>query len=145
MKKVILSFLVVLISITSFTQTDSTSFANSETDKALANAIQKGLQLAETTGEFVVEQASDLVQQFITYRIIHESIWTGVLVIFLVLCAWCTVESFKENEGDFNNLATLGLTIITVLTFFGVIIKTIELLKVIVAPKIYIIEYFINK
>lgn len=46
-----------------------------KTDQALAKAIEKGMEVASKTGEFVVSQAPDLVKQFYVWSLVRNSIW----------------------------------------------------------------------
>ena len=39
-----------------------------ETDKQLAEILKKGLETAEKTGNFIVEQAPDLIRQLLIFK-----------------------------------------------------------------------------
>ena len=60
-----------------------------ETDQQLAEILKKGLEAAEKTGNFVVEQAPDLIQQLI--------VWKTCEYIFLILISIAFLFSIYIN------------------------------------------------
>ena len=40
----------------------------SKTDDQLAKILQKGIEVAEKSGQFIIEQAPDLIQQLIIWK-----------------------------------------------------------------------------
>lgn len=120
---------------------------NEELQKQLANAVQKGLELAETTGEFVIDQAPDLIKQLIMYNAIESALLALSGIIFFIV-GYKFVDSmvkktsiFDDDEFDpFLLFHSIPILIGSLLFFdnFG------TFLKCVIAPKIFLIEYFIK-
>ena len=56
-----------------------------ETDKQIAEILKKGLEAAEKSGNFVIEQAPDLVKQLITYKTVETSICVLIEITLMYL------------------------------------------------------------
>ena len=122
---------------------------NSETDKQIAEILKKGLEVAEKSGNFVIEQAPDLVKQLITYKTIETSIYVLIEISLIYLIFRYFKYLYKKNNEDsdfiFDNafhitgiIITSGVTIFTFIEFINDIF---DLIKLIFAPKIYLLEY----
>ena len=55
-----------------------------ETDKQLAEILKKGLETAEKTGNFIVEQAPDLIRQLLIWKTVEHSIYV-IMGISLII------------------------------------------------------------
>lgn len=53
-----------------------------ELDKQLAKLVEQSMELAEKTGDFILDQAPDLIQQFITWHTIEHLL--GILLAILL-------------------------------------------------------------
>lgn len=129
----------------------------SKTDEALAQVLTKALEAAEKTGQFVVEQAPDVVQQLVLYyTVLH---WASVALSLFILVGGMTlsVRSFKSafaraekdeyKDADHFGEFWLGLFagISSAVTFFALFIGNIsDALKITLAPKVWLIEYAAN-
>jgi len=111
-----------------------------ELEKQLAEILEKALAVAEQTGEFVIEQAPLLLQEFYRWHIAKYS-----LGIFLSLVSFVLIYKFskfmvKRTEDEsailINGLSTFPLITITAFIY--------KLLFILVAPKLYLIEYFLK-
>jgi len=146
---------------------------NDELKNQLAKAVEKGIALAEKTGEFVIDQVPDLVHQFLLWHAIDYSVWLVVGLILLVgvnlLTKQIGVKQIPEHDADkqhryiyrlgryfkkeyeydtLPNSLFLSFFIRVmgyVLVFSMIIQNVLGLLKIWIAPKIYLIEYFINQ
>lgn len=122
-----------------------------ETDQQLAEILKKGLEAAEKTGNFVVEQAPDLIQQLI--------VWKTCEYIFLILISIAFLFSIykwhksgikrHENFTYFSQeieFAIFCIYSIGVILIFGIALFTsfLNLIQILVAPKIWLIEYAAN-
>lgn len=122
-----------------------------ELEKQLANAVEKAMQLAETTGQFVIDQAPDLIQQFYMWHITSSVFF--IVLGATVMAGWYFLGHKKlydsEDEEEFlNRDSAVPLTVGWVVFTFGglsmIIVNVYNLLFILVAPKIYIIEHFIK-
>lgn len=142
MKKAILLLTAIIISVTSFSQ-DTTS--TSKTDEALATVIQKAMSLAEKTGDFVVEQAPDVIQQFFTYHLLREWVWCGVEIIFFIFLLWLTIKAIKSEGAEDFLFVIFMIVIVDFGVFCAIISSVLDIIQISVAPKVYLIEYFTNR
>lgn len=137
---------------------------NEELEKQLAELIKKSIELAEQTGEFVIDQASDLIQQFFMWHI-AENILYIVLFLIVGLVANKIGLSIGTKEEDFNDkggydsyITIRGRRGVEEIMIFGnvlfclfpLLISSIvifncikDLIFILVAPKLYLVEYFL--
>lgn len=124
------------------------------TDEALGKLIEKGIEVAEQTGKFVIDQAPDLLKEFYTWHICENifSILAGILILF---GAYKVVKLLGQDEEDYDtDLKLFGKhigfgTILTsaFMTLLGGIFMFVgiyQLVFILVAPKLYLIEHFVK-
>lgn len=129
-----------------------------ELEKQLAEVVKKSLEAAETTGQFVLDQAPDLINQFIMWRTAAHSFVIFVLLSVVVLLVfafqkigkstddgWSTKILGKYHDNDLVGIYGTLILFSSIICFTISMTELFQLLKIIVAPKIYIIEYFIDK
>ena len=133
---------------------------NDNLNEQLAIAVKKGIELAEKTGEFVVEQTPDLIREFLLWHTIESFI--DILICLTLLYVvyklrkkiYVTEDPYDSYEyskiGDkYYHIAGMWIYTILggviVLTSFIFLVEGISnVIKIQVAPKIYLIEYFLN-
>lgn len=164
MKKVIL-LIVLAFSLNINAQVkDSTKVDNFQnTDQVLSKIVEKALVVAEKTGNFVIEQTPLLLQEFYNWNITISIL--GILlgiVLFLfgryIPNLWIT---YKEKQGQysysyFNRYSKDdyldGSTVPAWILFgLGLLLSIVfittnlyNLLFLLIAPKLYLINYFIK-
>ena len=122
---------------------------NTETDKQIAEILKKGLEVAEKSGNFVIEQAPDLVKQLITYKTVETSICVliEITLMYLIFRYFKYLYKKTNENSDFisDNGLHVGAIIITsaliIFLFFVFIYDISNLIQLIFAPKIYLLEY----
>ena len=141
-----------------------------ELEKQLAEIVEKSLNVAEKTGEFVVEQAPLVLQEFYNWHM-AESIFFILLFIFLkiVVARAGRLWSYKTKEAipksQLTNYSLKGdgryypsdrhgdsdayffsnaIKVSSYVSLIGVFHNLYDLVFIIIAPKLYLIEYFIN-
>ena len=122
---------------------------NAETDKQIAEILKKGLEVAEKSGNFVIEQAPDLVKQLITYKTIETSISVLIEITLMYLIFRYFKYLYKKNneDSDFigvNSFHIGGILIssgVAIFMFITFITDISNLIQLIFAPKIYLLEY----
>lgn len=132
-----------------------------ELEQQLINVLQKAIEVAEQTGEFAIEQAPLLLQEFYMWHI-TESILSILLGIFLIITPYILYRIFRKPIDTYDSyddvkvgekycmmmpLAITGMLVSTVSIVCGIVIifdNISRLLKIIISPKLYLIEYFIN-
>lgn len=151
MKKIFL-LLVLSVSLFANAQKDSTKVDSfQKTDEVLSEIVKKALSVAEKTGDFAIEQAPLLLQEFynwhITKNILSVVMWLiFIIVVFLILRR---TKKYKEEKSlDFSDaeyffpvvFSYVGLIFFIVFLFISIY----DLVFILVAPKLYLIEYFIK-
>ena len=122
-----------------------------KTDEQLAEILKKGLEAAEKTGSFVVEQAPDLIQQLIVWKTC-EYILLILISVGLILSIKKWYNSAIKRYGDFDDFIDsvefVGFSIysIIVIPIFGIALfySFFNLVQILLAPKIWLIEYATN-
>lgn len=160
MKKLFLILALTVSFLVNATETDSTKVDNfKKTDEVLSKMVEKALTVAEKTGEFVVEQAPLLLQEFYAWHIAKSII--GILIGILIIVVGYNLRKIwgkkvdKEYCKDWDEIVLGGYAsenVSTVMTIvFSLIgglvvisINSYSLIFILVAPKLYLIEYFIK-
>jgi hypothetical protein len=158
MRKLFILCLMVLGTISSMAQTTPTkSQVNSELttekvdvtlsmEETLSAIVTKAMQVAEATGEFVMEQAPLLLQEFYAYRLILEWTWTISVGVFtfglLALLIFGWVGAVKNRDLDDAALPLTLLSFLWMVPFLIWVECFLDLLMLYVAPKLYLIDYF---
>lgn len=127
-----------------------------DTDKVLAVILQKALIAAEKTGQFVVEQAPDVVRQLLLYNTLISLFWTilGFVLLVQVSFAIRTVAQSRPMMDDYElshtvrSAACVKFGFGIARTLFGAWLGGTlfycnfnETMKLIFAPKVWLIEY----
>ena len=124
-----------------------------ETDKQLAEILKKGLETAEKTGNFIVEQAPDLIRQLLIWKTVEYSVYVilGIsLIIYFYRWTKKVSKEMKENEDDFedyfrdsfaNILIAIGQLSLLIIGMMLIAENLQDLIQIVFAPKIYLIEY----
>ena len=138
---------------------DSTPVDNfKKTDEQLAKVVKKALEAAEKTGDFVIEQAPLLLQEFYTWHIFKSSffilIGVALLIIGLNIGRVFGEKVDKDYSKDYNEIVLNGYALDEAYMILLIIVWGIGLLVlfsalynlafIIVAPKLYLIECFIT-
>lgn len=157
MKKLVL----VLVSALSFTvHAEEKSNDNfKKTDEVLSEVVKKALVLAEKTGEFAIEQAPLLLQEFYRWNIARSlcGVFLGFLLIFIGYNArkiwgrkvkdrseadYCEIYINGYVSEEVTTILSIILGVGSGLVFLG--INIYNLIFILTAPKLYLIEYFIR-
>lgn len=151
---------------------DSTRVDNfQQTDQVLAEIVQKGIKLAEKTGEFAIEQAPLLLQEFYKWNITKCILFIiiGLLIFIGSICIsnlWGSKTKFTyiEFEGysfqkkkeaklikgryykNYDNFISHNMIrLIGILIFLILLfVQIYKLLFIILAPKLFLINYFVQ-
>jgi len=129
----------------------------------LINILERAYEAAMKTGEFVVQEGSVLIQQFLLWKLFEYGMIIVFGLIFLVGTPLVTRKVFKrrtESHYDafwfgkpinFNYIGEpfFGACLINgffmVVGFIMIILYLFSFVKLIVAPNVYLLEYFLNK
>jgi len=112
------------------------------------------IELLQQSKDFVIEQLPDYVSQLLTYEIVLNSIYVFLsmaiplfLVRFLMKSKSKEWFQYTDRHGDKELTvegaeAMLFSTIFIIVSLLTFILHLPELLKLILAPKVWLLEYF---
>lgn len=116
---------------------------NLNAEQVLAQILNKALEV----GDFMTEQAPLVVQELLAYESVAHCVFAILcacfLFAFLLAIKWCfkEIKSDKHyNESGYVMLMLLSIAA-SVLLFFSVVNNALDVFKIIVAPRIYLLEY----
>ena len=127
----------------------------------LEELVRKALEIAEKTGEFVIEQAPLLLQEFYMWEI-SKSVFFMILSVLIFLLGRYTPHLYLEkydderNDYDYSKFFSRGgddVVIAIAFTCFCISLSSsiflffyylYNLIFISVAPKLYLIEYFLK-
>lgn len=106
------------------------------------------LNLIRDTKDFAVEQAPEIIQRFIEYETIISIIWALLGLIFLVIFINRFIHYAKKDVGyreqEEYYIACAVIVIGGSLSSWIFLHNTLDLIQLIIAPKFYLIEYFLK-
>ena len=136
----------------------------SKLDETLAKILERAMELAEQSGEFVVDQAPDILREFYLWHTSMHILYLLLGILLIILSRylphlWITKnisdredEDFNWDEGRFfsrwgdDGPVIAGWVVFVSLGSAGLIAATAHLfalVKILVSPKLYLIEYFL--
>jgi hypothetical protein len=105
----------------------------------------------ESGREFIVEEAPELVQEFIAWKRVELTTCCAIGVVFLVLaalCLWRMIVHARRGNREYREPVTAGSVVYGILAivslFIGLpvfITYLIPTVQVWFAPKVFLIEY----
>jgi hypothetical protein len=141
-------------------------------ENQLSELIKKAIEVAEKTGEFAIEQAPLLLQEFYMWHIVRALMFicVGVVVYFIFRLIsnlfgskepfkWIRDEgySFEKEEdsvlikgryykkGSDDYIAAIVFNYLGLSIFTVIFFKSLyKILFINIAPKLYLIEYFVK-
>ena len=130
-----------------------------KTDEVLSEVVKKAILVAEKTGNFVIEQSPIILQEFYNWHICSSIFWIILSLISIVFAFNFNTIFGKKVDKDYiksygeiiirgyvaNDFFTfIGMAISLVFGFVFLFSNIYELIFILVAPKLYLIEYFIK-
>lgn len=104
----------------------------------------KAMEAATATGNFVVEQAPDLVQQLLSYSLFESLVYLAVYTTLTV----CAVLSARHSWRDFQKCTMrdpftvfVASVVVGLMSIAPAIVEILQIAKIVLAPKIFLIEY----
>lgn len=117
---------------------------NEELQVVVTSILEKSLKVAEASGEFLVEQTPEVLQQLLLWHGVESGIWFTVnLATLLVIVFYLipkSVKGCKDKDGNWEEWCPMLMfwSIPIVITLLSV---DIVWLKILIAPKLYLLEY----
>lgn len=120
---------------------------NPETTEILNGALRKAIEVASKTGEFVVQQAPDVVQQLIVWKTAAYALELVISVVFTAWMVWIIRKLHKSVDYDSYEAPPyiIGMVFAALFgacsTLFCSLPSAFALLKITLAPKVWLLEY----
>ena len=127
-----------------------------ELETQLAELVKKGIEVAEKTGEFAIEQAPLLLKEFYRWHII-ENIFFIALAIGIYLGGrylpylWLNkfdeyddIKFFKKSGDEGGMFAYIMFVSCAITALVITSCAIYDLVYILTAPKLYLIDYFIR-
>ncbi len=114
--------------------------------KLIADSLEQGK-------DFAIEQMPDVVQQLIMWRITLHSIGFALFLLILIIsCSvlHCGVKKsggiLDANTRDYSSTEVKNITslLVTLIAIPFVLMQAYNLLYIVMAPKVYVIQYISN-
>lgn len=114
-----------------------------ETDEQLAKILSKGLEMATKSGNFIIDQAPDLIQQLIFYKTVENAIQLLIYIIVMYFLGKMIYKDHIKEDEYIDRDPIIQIFGGAVFIFFSISawFSISDLIKLIFAPKIYLIEY----
>ncbi len=129
----------------------------------LNEILQKGYELATKTGEFIIEEGTILIQQFILYKTIEQGLVVLIGIFFMIGVPLIIRKSMSKaiNNKNYRSIFLGKKTMVyeespqyflscvgVLLSFSGGMITffcgLFPFIKVLVAPNVYLLEYVLK-
>ena len=120
---------------------------NEQLQQALAELITKSVQTAEKAGEFIVSELPEVVGQLLAWEITWNLIWFCFGILVFILSVYGNYRFFvwaKSEDGDTEALMFMVITLIPVVIGMVFCGANLDWLKILIAPKVWLIEYAAN-
>ena len=132
---------------------------NENLEAAVAKLINKSLEGMGQASEFIVSETPEVIQQLMTWYMVKSALLCaiGVILFFLTIHIFkkysgvgekCNNEPSKhkwtltnDDYGDLSIHAIFSAVTLLMLIFTFISMINIEWLQIIIAPKVWLIEY----
>jgi len=100
--------------------------------------------------DFVSEQAPDVIKQFLHWKLAESIIWlvVNLATVSILLYVSRRLWKWEQNEYNTEGIGYVGLVLgcfaAGVIFYNGVVDDVTNIVKISVAPKVYIIEYVVD-
>ena len=102
------------------------------------NNIQKAIELAK-------ENSPELINQILLWGVASNIIWVVASILFVPLVIWGYAKLVKDSDFDdefFLALLGVGTAIFSLVGIIGSIAAVAEIVKIKVAPALFLFDYF---
>lgn len=118
-----------------------------KTDEVIAKTLEAALNAAQKTGDFIVEQAPGMIEEFLRWKLV-ENIFAAALSVCIVVFVFI-VRNRISRKIDYDDEATtvswlisILLSALPVIIFFR---SCFNAMQIWVAPKVYLFEWITER
>jgi len=113
-----------------------------KTDDVLATILQKALDVATSTGDFIAGQIPDVAKQLLLFEASWALVWMVLAIVIAVFAIWpykCA-KKMVADDSDWGPMYLIPsvLWLVSVVVFMA---NIYDFLKITLAPKLYLLEY----
>ena len=114
-------------------------------EEQLSVILEKSLNIAEKSGEFIIEQAPLLLQEFYQWHTASHIMKSLLFLITLIpFIVFYKKADWGSYENGFSEIMSISFGVFSVCTIIISIFNIYKLVFITVAPKLYLIEYFVK-
>lgn len=127
-------------------------------ENVLATILEKTLEVAEKTGEFVLDVAPEVLQEFYRWHLWSNVVVCVICIVVPVVSIWLGKFTVDEDGIEYETIRLRGKrynaalflvwaalsAVSVVICFINFVISAAIVLKISVAPKLFLIEYFLK-
>lgn len=139
--KYILSLLFLLIPLTTMANNDPT------VEEILAETVQKAVNFAEETGQWVLDVTPRIVEQYLMWELVSSTFFVIVGLVFMLIPVVFRYKAFTDFDWeDPDNFFPLLITslLTAVPGILLVLFNIYSILFIKIAPEIYLIKQFLQ-
>lgn len=115
-------------------------------EKKLVEALEKAIAAAEKSGEFVLDYAPEIVQEFYRWEILSSTLWLLFLLSFygLIYAVYRITPEGWSGYADRKYDFAMAAVIYSLFAIPVMCINISNLLHILVAPKLYLLKKVIS-
>lgn len=126
---------------------------NTDTLEQTANeALKQLIEASTTAAEWTAQQLPEVIEQLILWKMVESLLWFTASITLMAVGLYILYKFIKKCKEVDNFIDDEVLPIISVFVSVGIIISIVasiamidfDWLQIIIAPKLYLIEYAAN-
>lgn len=129
-------------------------------NKQLMVILEKAYEAAQKTGEFIIDEGTILIQQFLMWKIFEHSFYILLGIFFFIglPLIFRRIAPYDEDGDNFLGkttswdsdepqylISSVVVGFSTVIGFIMVVCNILPLAKVIIAPNVYLLEFVLRQ
>lgn len=124
--------------------TDVSDQLKEKSSELLVKMIDFSIQSASDVVEFSKQQIPQVIHELLMWRATNAGIWmlVGILVLIGMWKTFKAINKCVKDTGDDDNyIMHIGTAMLAIIGLGFFLPNLLELLQILVAPKVYLIEY----
>jgi hypothetical protein len=113
-------------------------------EEKLSTILEKALNVAEKSGEFIIEQAPLLLQEFYQWQTASHIMGVCLFIFPLILFMYFYKTAEWDYSDSFEEVMAIVFGVISLITVIASIVNIYYLCFILIAPKLYLIKYFVK-
>jgi len=122
-------------------------------DETLQPYVEKALEGIEKGAEFAIDMAPELLKEFYAWHMYSHIFFIGLCIALLIASRWgynAINKDRKQERLEWDDSpayvfgAAICFTVVASCAIVGLFINLYKLTYLLVAPKLYLIDYFLN-